>query len=104
MGYRTHYELIFQPFEYDEVLKAFQEVCGWMSEDDFLAMLDGCMDAMKWYSHTEDLVKVSKKVPHIKFSLFGEGEECGDLWKLYVFNGKTQRETAQITYNACKLW
>ena len=55
-------------------------------------------DQCKWYEHTEDMCRVSKKYPNVIFSLYGNGEENGDMWVEYFMNGKFQVEKAVITY------
>ena len=55
-------------------------------------------DQCKWYEHTEDMCRVSKKYPNVIFSLYGNGEEDGDMWVEYFMNGKFQVEKAVITY------
>jgi hypothetical protein len=55
-------------------------------------------DQCKWYEHTEDMCRVSKKYPNVIFSLYGNGEENGDMWVEYFMNGKFQVEKASITY------
>jgi hypothetical protein len=46
----------------------------------------------------EDMLRVSKKYPNVIFSLYGNGEENGDMWVEYFMNGKVQTERAVITY------
>jgi hypothetical protein len=55
-------------------------------------------DTAKWYSHQDDLIKLSEKYPLILITLEGEGEESGDLWKTYYLNGKSQHTKAKITF------
>ena len=52
----------------------------------------------KWYDYQSDLVGFSKKYPEIEFTLHGEGEEAGDLWRLVVKDGKSKKVDAVITY------
>ena len=52
----------------------------------------------KWYDHTEDMCKISEKYQNVIFSLYGNGDEDGDMWVKYFMNGKVQYEQAVITY------
>ena len=53
----------------------------------------------KWYYHEEDLKKFSKQFHETVFVLKGEGEDSGDLWLKYFYNGKMQMAPAQIFYD-----
>jgi len=53
----------------------------------------------KWYECEDELKEFSKSYPEHLFLLEGEGEESGDIWKLYVKNGKCQRASAQVTFD-----
>ena len=64
---------------------------------DFLTY-DPFDDECKWYEHTEDMRKISEKYQNVIFSLYGNGEEDGDMWVNYFMNGKVQTEQAVITY------
>lgn len=44
----------------------------------------------KWYEHEDDLLTLSKEFPHLAFTLEGQGEDAGDIWKKYLLNGKVQ--------------
>jgi hypothetical protein len=55
-------------------------------------------DKCKWYEHTDDMIMVSMKYPKVIFSLYGNGEENGDMWVEYFMNGNVQTERAVITY------
>lgn len=57
-------------------------------------------ETSKWYYHQEDLVKFSVQYPTWLFTLKGEGEEAGDVWLLYVLNGKKQLAKAKITFDS----
>lgn len=54
-------------------------------------------DACKWYDHAEDMKALSKTLPNVLFTLSGEGEESGDVWRKYFLNGKMQTAKAVIT-------
>ena len=53
----------------------------------------------KWYDHDSDLKEFSKKYPTWLFTLSGEGEEAGDMWRKYYLNGRCQEAKAQINYS-----
>lgn len=50
----------------------------------------------KWYSSNEELIKFSLNHPDVLFKLSGVGEDSGDIWDLYVKNGKSQLCVAEI--------
>lgn len=57
---------------------------------------------MKWYTCEEDMKELSKDFPGVLFIVSVKGEECGDLWKLYAKEGKTQRCNVKIIYDEYK--
>ena len=57
----------------------------------------------KWYEYDTNMLKLSREFPNYLFTLHGEGEEAGDIWNRYYFNGKTQTEKAKITFDEFKL-
>lgn len=54
---------------------------------------------VKWYGHEDDMRKLSKLFPSFLFTLDGQGEDDGDLWRKYFVNGKMQIAEATISYN-----
>lgn len=54
------------------------------------------IDTVKWYDHANDLRAMSVAIPDVLFTLSGEGEESGDIWKGYALNGKWQKHKAKI--------
>ncbi|MGG3890206.1 hypothetical protein [Metabacillus fastidiosus] len=57
------------------------------------------LDSVKWYSHQEDMRKISKQYPDLVFKLSGNGEESGDMWIEYYKNGLMQNCHAKITFD-----
>lgn len=52
----------------------------------------------KWYEHDEDMLALSCRFPDFFFTLNGAGEEQGDLWNTYYYNGKMQECRAEIIW------
>ena len=47
---------------------------------------------ISWYTHQDDMKRVSKHWPGILFTLTGTGEDPGDQWTEYHMDGKVQEE------------
>ena len=75
------------------------EVIGERIKDDqqFYAVREG-VEPTKWYKHDKDMLGLSREFPGVLFMLHGEGEEGGDLWRTYYFDGRLQHEKAVISY------
>lgn len=52
----------------------------------------------KWYDWEDDVKAISQEYPHLLFSLEGEGEESGDIWKAWARNGKVVKVQAKIVF------
>jgi len=93
MGYETRFKLKARA----DLISEFRASCdyaeGALGDDGTPA------DSYKWYDHEEDLKRFSKKYPEELFELYGEGEEAGDLWFLYVKNGKSQRCMGKVVFD-----
>ena len=99
MGYYTSHELqtsLTNDIEQTKIIANFHEVC----ENARYAISDEgyCNEPSKWRDPEDDLREFSKLYPEVLFTLIGDGEEQGDLWRLYVKNGKAQMATAVLTY------
>jgi hypothetical protein len=57
------------------------------------------IDTVKWYDHDIDLKQFTEKHPNTLIKLMGNGEETGDLWHSYYFNGKVQYCPVKMTYD-----
>lgn len=99
MGYYTNYRLEWKPepgesnHEVDENVRAYviKGLKLYLSDD-------GKMGNMKWYDWEDDMRRTSARFPNILFTLHGEGEETGDLWRAYFLNGKRQKCKAELVY------
>jgi hypothetical protein len=95
MGYGTRYELLLKPYK-DEVIPELREY----SEGAAYALNDDgeSSESCKWYEHENELKTFSKRHPNILFTLLGEGEESGDIWRLYVKDGKKKKVKAKLIF------
>lgn len=85
--YIVHEELDYEINEIDKC-NCFNYIdYGYLSEE-----------TSKWYSMREDMVKMSLEFKNVLFEICGEGEDTGDLWKAYYYNGKEQWCDAIITF------
>lgn len=93
MGYYTNFKLEFDTVLDESVLlKELNEISDYVWGNDF-ALYD-----VKWYDYDTHMKLISEKYPDTLFSLYGDGEEDGDIWVHYFKNGKTQYAEAKIVY------
>jgi hypothetical protein len=96
MGNYTAYKLLIKPYK-DDVIAALRQD----SEEAAYALTDdgSTSESCKWYEHEADLKRFSKRYPDTLFTLLGSGEEPGDIWRLYVKNGKKQKIKAKLVFD-----
>ena len=93
MGYYTRYTLEVDSCP-DELYEIFEnDYYGLKS-----AYFEKFRETLKWYRHEEEMKELSNKFPDILFTLSGEGEDQGDLWRKYFKNGKMQKVDGIISY------
>jgi hypothetical protein len=95
VGYNTHYELDHEPKSLawsPSIERAMETLAG--DDDHYNPFTSSC----SWYGHVEDMVEFSKQYPNIVFTLSGEGDETGDLWRKYFKDGKVQVVRAVFTF------
>ena len=89
MGYYTDFDF---SDNRQDVIEAIHEISGYGSG------VDGHLNGVKWYDYDEHLLKISKQFPDDVITLYGTGEEDGDIWRTYYKNGKSQYAKAVITF------
>ena len=98
MGYYTDYELTVEGGSLTEgMLSRLKKVSGYEffdREADNAASLNG----VKWYDHEKHMRQISAEYPDYLFTLYGEGEESGDIWQLYAKGGKIQLAPAVLAF------
>lgn len=61
-------------------------------------------DSIKWYEHQEDMRKVARAFPDVKFELYGEGEDREDTWVEYYWDNKFDSAIARIIFDDPPYW
>lgn len=61
-----------------------------------MAYADGEGQNTRWYDHEKDFIALSKQFPDVLFTLDGEGEEAGDIWRKFFYRGEMAGGKAQI--------
>lgn len=93
MGYNTSYRLEC----IDTAIVAAWIESGESEEADYALTDDGSTnESCKWYEHEQDLLALSAKHPDVLFTLHGEGEEAGDVWRKYFLGGKVHAPKTRI--------
>lgn len=96
MGYLTTYSLTWTKGD-DESIG--NEIVARGGEIYYAVNRDGSTsDSTKWYENETDMKSFSLKFPGVLFTLSGEGEESGDIWKKYFRDGKMQICRAAIVF------
>jgi len=98
MGYYTYYSLEVDPdTAIPDIVEALKNNPGLADTNlygyalDWGNPYDGMippLDNAKWYEHNENMLILSKLFPQVLFTLSGEGEESGDLWRTKYQDGK----------------
>ena len=95
MGYYTDYKLSMNNADTEDkvmIKESLTEISGYSWYDYFE------LNDVKWYSHHEDMLEVSKKFPHVEFTLSGDGEEKGDNWIVIYKDGKHKRYEPEVIW------
>lgn len=99
MGYNTRYSLKVKGELTEEmVLKLMEINPGYFYNKECVYELKNFSMIAKWYDHENDMRELSECFPGTIFTLEGEGEESGDLWRKYFLRGKMQGVHAEIIF------
>ena len=101
MGYYSHYSISIFSGDIEPMIEYIEK----HKEESFsynmlyaLEEFGGDGESCKWYKHDEDMINFSIKFPDTLFELHREGEESGDIEKVYYRNGKSQSCKARIVF------
>lgn len=101
MGYETRFKLTaltdrnYSQRDYLKVLAEINPQEFFPEADSFEKEFE---EPRKWYNYKSDMKKLSLKFPDTYFLLYGVGEEQGDVWKAYFYNGEVQVIKAILTF------
>lgn len=97
MGYKTRFKLTAltnRNYSQHDYLKVLAEI----DPREFSPEADSFEESRKWYNYKDDMRKLSLAFPNTYFLLYGTGEEQGDVWKAYFYNGKVQIIKATLSF------
>ena len=94
MGYYTSFALTHDSDNIDDndLAQELVKLSGYSWDNELT------LPGVKWYSHQEDMVKLSNLHKGTLFTLEGNGEIADDLWVCYYKTGLSQKEKAVITF------
>ncbi len=97
MAYRTCHRLEMEP-EDPRVWERLEDARRKEMEIGYALGELGWNEPASWDSYLEDMVELSKGFPGVTFTLYGDGDENGDLWVAYFRNGQFQEYHPEIVF------
>ena len=96
MGYETNFKIT---TEVDDMDKLVGELGHISDYDGWFDLYDGVIhiDA-KWYEYDTHMRKISEQYKDTLFTVNGDGEESGDIWRKYYKNGKCMDASPEFIY------
>lgn len=101
MGYETRFKLTAltdRNYSQRDYLKVLAEIDPQEFSPEADSFEEEFEEPRKWYNYENDMKKLSLKFPDTYFLLYGAGEEQGDVWKAYFYNGKVQIIKATLAF------
>jgi hypothetical protein len=90
MGYYSRFKVTVDPENMtDAVIKRLSEIAGYSA-----GSFGGSGESIKWYTCENDVQKVSAEFPLAVITVDVNGEDTGDIWRLYATGGITERADA----------
>lgn len=96
MGYYTHYKLRIDPpqtLAFVQELKLHADAAPWVADTwarDGTFIPNGGESTSQWRDEESEMRAASAAHPELLFTLDGNGEEQGDVWRSYYHAGKAQ--------------
>ena len=101
MGYYTNYTLKVVNAEPEDIRQPLKEISGYIGWYTYGRKI--CLSEAKWYDHKDDMIRLSKMFPDVKFELHGAGED-GDQWMIYALNGQIENCPGRMEFAKRTLW
>lgn len=101
MGYETRFKLTAltdRNYSQRNYLKVLAEINPQEFSPNAESFEEEFEEPRKWYNYKNNMKKLSLKFPDTYFLLYGVGEEQGDVWKAYFYNGEVQVIKATLTF------
>lgn len=97
MGYNTYYSLNIVGLRAQEAFEQLKVVCDdfFMEDEQVEPENVSASGTCKWYDVETDLCALSKEFPELKITLYAEGEENGDEWKVWFLAGDSHKYQAE---------
>lgn len=90
MGYYTDFKVVSNCEDVNRNKKIFDrllQITGYEFEYDY-GDSKCTLSSAKWYSSDKDMRILSSEFTDVLFTVYGNGEESGDLWVSYYKNGQ----------------
>ena len=91
MGYYTDFKVVTDCKDNNRNQKIFArliDIAGYEFEYSY-GVTEVELQSAKWYSSDSDMKLLSSEFADVLFTVYGDGEESGDLWIAYYKNGKS---------------
>lgn len=101
MGYETRFKLTAltdRNYSQRDYLKVLAEIDPREFSPEADSFEEEFEESRKWYNYEDDMKKLSLAFPDTYFLLYGVGEEQGDVWKAYFYNGTIQTFKALLIF------
>lgn len=103
MGYNTDFWLNVYDTEHQLEYEEWQEIIENIEFDDsdswqkeFLISIYGDSEKARWHEHEQDMISLTKKIPHLVITLYGKGDDLSDEWEK-TFSGGHLIKNKHIT-------
>lgn len=95
MSYYTDFRLEFKSTSANQIQTRLEELSGYAFNDNFGTL---CLDSVKWYDYDAHMKQLASEYPDVLFTLYGDGEERGDMWVQYYKGSISKGGIAALVY------